>query len=125
MSTKLPNHLPEDCRPVGEILSLIGNKWTIFVLLLLTERRMRFSELHRGIGGISQRMLTKTLRALERDGLVERTAYPTIPPTVEYELTALGGTLQDALRSLWGWASTNQQVVEDARRQYDAAPAGG
>lgn len=115
------DHLPHDCRPIGDVLARVGDKWTILVIRLLSERRQRFSELHRGIGGISQRMLTQTLRGLERDGLVERTVYPTIPPRVEYELTERGRTLQEPLRAVAEWALLHQEGIEDARRRFDAA----
>ncbi len=121
MSETNRDHLPHDCRPIGDVLARVGDKWTILVIRLLTERRHRFSELHRGIGGISQRMLTQTLRGLERDGLVERTVYPTIPPRVEYELTERGRTLQEPLRAVAEWAMQHQTGVEESRRRFDAA----
>lgn len=88
--TTEPQHLLADCRRVGDILARVGDKWTILLLMAIGDRRMRFGELHRAINGISQRMLTVTLRNLERDGILIRTVYPTIPPRVEYELSDRG-----------------------------------
>jgi DNA-binding HxlR family transcriptional regulator len=113
------NH--EECRALASILARIGDKWTVFVVGLLAERTMRFTELRRAIGGVSQRMLTLTLRGLEEDGLVSRTVYPTIPPRVDYALTDLGRTLIDPLVVLGDWAKANQAAVEAARRRYRSA----
>lgn len=110
-----------DCRALGDVLSRIGDKWTVFVVGLLAAGPVRFNELRRRIGGISQRMLTLTLRGLERDGLVTRTVYPTIPPRVEYALTPLGCTLIEPLVALADWAAENQRLVENARAKFDAA----
>jgi len=118
MST-LDEHRPETCKPVGEILSLVGDKWTTLLLATLGDRRMRFTELHRAIDGISQRMLTVTVRNLERDGLLIRTVYPTIPPRVEYELSDLGRSLKTALAPFGAWVSANQETIESSRRQFD------
>ena len=81
-------HVPEECRAVSEVLARIGDKWTVLVVTVLGDGPKRFNELRRGLGSISQRMLTLTLRGLERDGLVTRTVFPTIPPRVDYELTS-------------------------------------
>src|SRR6202171_1047530 len=86
-------HLPEDCRAVSEVLARVGDKWTVLVVTVLGDGPKRFNELRRALGSISQRMLTLTLRGLERDGLVTRTAFPTIPPRVDCELTKLGHSL--------------------------------
>ena len=110
-----------DCRALGDVLARIGDKWTVFVVGLLSKGPMRFNEIRRTIGGISQRMLTLTLRGLERDGLVTRTVYPTIPPRVEYALTPLGCTLIEPLVALADWGATNQATVEKARTKFDAA----
>src|SRR5580692_12495943 len=83
-------HVPEDCRAVSEVLAQIGDKWTVLVVTVLGDGPKRFNEVRRALGSISQRMLTLTLRGLERDGLVTRTVFPTIPPRVDYELTKLG-----------------------------------
>ena len=103
------------------MLSRVGDKWTVFVVGLLSKGPMRFNEIRRTVGGISQRMLTLTLRGLERDGLVTRTVYPTIPPRVEYALTPLGCTLIAPLIALADWATENQGTVEKARAKFDAA----
>src|ERR1700723_3030312 len=93
-------HLPTDCRAITEILARIGDKWSVLVGTRLGDKPMRFNELRRSIGGISQRMLTLTLRGLERDGLLTRTMFPTIPPRVDYALTPLGHSLCEPVRSL-------------------------
>jgi DNA-binding HxlR family transcriptional regulator len=111
------------CAPVNEVLSRIGDKWTVLVVGLLADGSKRFSELRRTIGGISQRMLTLTLRGLERDGLVTRTAYPTIPPRVDYELTDLGRTLIGPAFAVASWARENHPAISAARARYDAAGA--
>ena len=110
---------PDAC-PVREVLDRIGDKWTISVIHLLGGGTRRFSELKRGIDGISQRMLTVTLRGLERDGLVTRTVYPVVPPRVDYALTPLGDTLLATVCSVVTWAEANQANVQRAREQYDA-----
>lgn len=108
------------CQTAAELLSRIGDKWTVYVVGQLRDGPMRFNEIKRAISGISQRMLTLTLRGLERDGLVTRTVYPTVPPRVEYELTDLGRTLIVPLAGLGEWAVANQQGVLKARRAFDA-----
>ena len=110
----------ESCRMVAEVLSRIGDKWTVYVVRLLSDGSMRFNEIKRAIPAISQRMLTLTLRGLERDGLVTRTIYPTIPPRVDYELTDLGRTLIATLMALGEWALSNRANVEKARAAFDA-----
>jgi DNA-binding HxlR family transcriptional regulator len=109
----------EACRAVSDILSRVGDKWTVLVVELLSDGPMRFNELRRKIGSISQKMLTTTLRGLERDGLVTRTIYPTIPPRVDYELTQLGRELGDPLRALGKWARQNIGHIDEARQRYD------
>lgn len=111
------------CTAMGDILNRIGDKWSVMVVGYLTHKTMRFNELRHAIGGISQRMLTLTLRNLERDGLVTRTVYPEIPPRVEYALTDLGRTLTDPLDALWNWAAAHQDEVKQSRAAYDAAHA--
>src|SRR6202008_1343110 len=97
----IPHHLDGDCRAVASVLSRIGDKWSVLVIVLLADGPRRFNELKRMIGGISQRMLTLTLRGLERAGLVTRTMFPTIPPRVDYELTELGRGLAQPGQSAW------------------------
>ena len=110
----------ENCRVVADVVARIGDKWTVYVVRLLSDGTMRFNEIKRAIPAISQRMLTLTLRGLERDGLVVRTVYPTIPPRVDYELTDLGRTLIATLRELGDWALANRAKVERARAAFDA-----
>jgi DNA-binding HxlR family transcriptional regulator len=116
MSTE-PHQLPADCRRTGDILARLGDKWTILLLMVLGDRRMRFTELHRTITGISQRMLTVTLRNLEHDGILIRTVYPTIPPRVEYELSDRGRSLKVALAPIGNWVMENQNDIEEARER--------
>ena len=112
-----------DCKVTGAVLARIGDKWTVFVIACLASRTMRFNELKRRIGGVSQRMLTLTLRGLERDGLVMRTVYPTVPPRVDYDLTPLGRTLVEPLRGISAWAQANLPKVSAAREAYDKSEA--
>jgi DNA-binding HxlR family transcriptional regulator len=114
-------HVPEDCRAVSEVLARVGDKWTVLVVTVLGAGPKRFNELRRSLGSISQRMLTLTLRGLERDGLVTRTVFPTVPPRVDYELTALGRSLLVPVSSLGGWARQHRAAIEKARRQFDGA----
>ena len=115
-----PNgHLESDCRGVASILARVGDKWSVFVIMLLGNGPRRFNEIKRMVGGISQRMLTLTLRGLERDGLVARTVFPTIPPRVDYELTDLGRGLWQPVEALGKWASDHQIAIEDARARFD------
>ena len=116
---KLESVRADEC-PVREILDRIGDKWSVLVVGLLADGPRRFSELRRSIDGISQRMLTLTLRGLERDGLVTRTVYPTIPPRVDYALTRLGATLIEPIMALAAWARTHRPAIMDARERYDA-----
>jgi DNA-binding HxlR family transcriptional regulator len=112
-------HLPGDCRAVSDVLARVGDKWSVLVVSRLGEGPMRFNELRRSIGGISQRMLTLTLRGLERDGLLTRTAFPTIPPRVDYALTPLGRDLLNPVSALGAWAIRNQPKIARAREQFD------
>lgn len=114
------NHMPGKCDAVGSILSRIGDKWSVLIVMMLAEGPMRFNELKRSIGGVSQRMLTLTLRGLERDGLVSRTMYPTIPPRVGYELTDLGHSLRPPSEAIGDWAFQNLDAIEQARQAFDA-----
>jgi|SRR6202171_1409649 DNA-binding HxlR family transcriptional regulator len=112
-------HLDSDCRGVASILARVGDKWSVFVIMLLGEGPRRFNELKRMVGGISQRMLTLTLRGLERDGLVTRTVFPTIPPRVDYELTDLGRGLSKPVEALGRWAMDHQTEIQAARTRFD------
>jgi len=112
-------HLPGECAAVASVLSRVGDKWAVMIVMILASGPRRFNELKRMIGGVSQRMLTLTLRGLERDGLVTRTMFPTIPPRVDYELTELGDSLRVPLEALGNWAFDNMQRVAQARREFD------
>jgi DNA-binding HxlR family transcriptional regulator len=105
-----------------DLLDRLADKWSLLVIELLGHGRRRFSELRREIEGISQRMLTLTLRQLERDGLLRRTVYPVVPPRVEYELTPLGATLLETIQPLVAWARAHRQEVAAARAAFDARP---
>ena len=113
--------MAESCRFVTTVLARIGDKWAVLLVRLLGAGPMRFSELQRRIDGISQRMLTLTLRGLERDGLVSRTIYPTAPPRVDYELTPLGQSLLAPVKALGDWAFAHQAEIEGARARFDKA----
>jgi DNA-binding HxlR family transcriptional regulator len=107
--------------PTRQVLARIADKWTMLVITALEgEEALRFSELRRRIEGISQKMLTQTVRALERDGLVNRTVYPTVPVTVEYRLTPLGQSLTDAVDAIRDWAYGNMPEIDEARQAFDA-----
>lgn len=110
----------DDCRAVGQVLDLIGDKWTVMVVGSLSTGPMRFNSLMHRIGAVSHRMLTITLRSLERDGLVKRTVYATIPPKVEYELTELGHSLIRPLKTLADWAQRNRPAIEAARARSNS-----
>jgi len=112
-------HVPGGCKRLAPVLSRIGDKWTVLVVILLADGPLRFSELKRRIGGISQRMLTLTVRALERDGFLTRTVFPTVPPRVDYELTPLGHSLLEPIRHLGDWAVKNMPKIEEAQRAFD------
>jgi DNA-binding HxlR family transcriptional regulator len=116
-------HEPDSCRALSDVLMRIGDKWTVWVVGLLHDGPMRFNEMRRGVDGISQRMLTLTLRGLERDGLVTRTVTPSIPPRVDYELTELGRTLIEPLAALAAWAKQNRPAIDKARTRFDAKSA--
>ena len=116
-------HDPTTCVVVRELLDRIGDKWSVLVIALLGERSYRFNELKRAIEGISQRMLTLTLRQLERDGLVLRTAYPSVPPRVEYALTPPGESVLEPLTAFMSWTQQHGTDVAEARRRYDEEQA--
>ncbi|HEX5365390.1 MAG TPA: helix-turn-helix domain-containing protein [Acidimicrobiales bacterium] len=109
---------PGDC-PVRDVLDRVGDKWSVLVLHLLSARTRRFTELRRQIDGISQRMLTVTLRGLERDGLVSRTVHPVVPPRVDYALTDLGRSLAETINDLVSWAERHRALIDGARNDYD------
>ncbi|WP_087929700.1 winged helix-turn-helix transcriptional regulator [Streptomyces albireticuli] len=113
----------EGCE-VRQILDRVADKWSLLVIALLERRSLRFTELRREVDGISQRMLTVTLRHLERDGLVRRTVHPVVPPRVDYALTPLGATLHDTIQSLVTWTEAHQGEIAAARAAYDEAAAG-
>ena len=117
-------HLPGDCRAVSDVLSRIGDKWSVLVVTKLGDGTKRFNELRREIGGISQRMLTLTLRGLERDGLVGRAVLTGSPPGVEYCLTALGRDLLQPVSALGAWAIRNQTRIQQSRAKFDATAQG-
>mgnify|MGYP003578670607 CR=1 FL=1 len=116
-------HVTENCRPVTEIIQLIGDKWTVLVVRSLHDGSRRFSEIRRDIPAVSQRMLTLTLRNLERNGLVKRTVTPSIPPRVDYELTRLGRSLEIPLSGLGEWPAENPTALDAARSKFDAQAA--
>ncbi len=118
---KLTKGFDAECVFTREILTLVGDKWSVLVIVVLGDETKRFTELKRAIEGISQRMLTLTLRGLERDGLVKRTVYPTIPTRVEYALTALGRTLLTPVSELATWAQKHRADIQRARDAYERA----
>lgn len=116
-------HGSQNCRAVADVLARIGDKWTVYVVRLLDSGPMRFNEIRRAVPAISQRMLSLTLRGLERDGLVTRTVTPSIPPRVDYELTPMGLTLIEPLKAVGAWALANRDYVENSRAQFDSRQA--
>ncbi len=112
-----------DCPRIRSVLSRIGDKWSVLVIMLLWRGPRRFSEIKRAVEDVSQRMLTLTLRGLERDGLVTRTVTPTIPPRVDYELTALGRSLAEPVQALGRWACRHLDEIDHARAKYDRREA--
>src|SRR3954447_4978803 len=120
MTTATPAHpLHEDCRKVSQILARIGEKWSMLVVMLLRDGPRRFNDIKRNIGGISQQMLTRALRGLERDGMVTRTIFPTSPPQVEYRLTDLGRSLSEPVLAFGRWVQEHLAEVEAARERFD------
>lgn len=111
---------PDVCKEVGEVLARVGDKWSILVIRHLREGPVRFNELRRDLGGITHKVLTSTLRGLERDGFVSRTVTPTVPPRVDYALTALGQELMEPIDMLATWALRRRDAVQQARAAYDA-----
>jgi DNA-binding HxlR family transcriptional regulator len=119
VTVQIPDRESSDCRAVSAVLARVGDKWSVLIIMLLGDGTKRFNEIKRMVGGISQRMLTLTLRGLERDGLVKRTIYPTIPPRVEYELTPLGRSLWAAVGPLGSWAQGHVADIQKAQDRFD------
>jgi DNA-binding HxlR family transcriptional regulator len=119
MDVRARSHSYEECRASADVLARIGEKWTVMVVGVLSQGSMRYSQIFKLMHGISQRMLTLTLKSLERDGLVTRTMHPTIPPRVDYALTERGQTLIVPLSALGIWAQENRTAIEATRRDFD------
>lgn len=123
MTANPPAHpLHQDCQQVSRILARIGEKWSMLVVMLLRDGPRRFNDIKRNTAGISQQMLTRTLRGLERDGIVTRKIYPTSPPQVEYSLTALGHSMSDPVLAFGQWVREHLAEFEAARRRFDIEP---
>lgn len=119
MEDRAGNHAGAQCAAVSELMSLLRDKWTMLVLgVLRRHETLRYNELQRAIGGISQRMLTLTLKSLEENGLVKRTLFPTVPPRVDYELTPMGRSLCVPLRAIIDWTIENREAMAEARAAY-------
>lgn len=123
--TEMSRHPTSECLKVTEVLGRVGDKWSVLIISRLGERGMRFNEIRRAVDGISQRMLTLTLRGLERDGLITRAVTPSIPPRVDYELTVLGRSLLVPVDALAQWALANRAMMESARHVFDSRMANG
>jgi len=119
MTVEIRDPASEDCRALSSIIARVGDKWTVLIVVLLGDGPKRFNEIKRMVGGISQRMLTFTLRGLERDGLLTRTVYPTTPQRVDYELTRLGSTLWEAVEPLSTWARAHVGEILTSRQRFD------
>jgi DNA-binding HxlR family transcriptional regulator len=113
------DHRSTDCRAISAVLARVGDKWSVLIIVLLGDGPKRFNEIKRLVGGISQRMLTLTLRGLERDGLLTRTIFPIIPPRVDYELTKMGRTLLAAVEPLGSWAKGHVGDIRKAQERFD------
>ncbi|GAA2130469.1 helix-turn-helix domain-containing protein [Streptomyces synnematoformans] len=127
LAHELPRPVPADefaACPVGEVFRRVGDKWSMLLVILLGGRPHRYNELHRAVEGISQRMLTRTLRTLESDGLVHRRVHPTVPPSVEYSLTPLGRSLLEPVSALADWAVRHEAEINASRARYADAPFG-
>ena len=118
-NTAVPELPEEDICPIGEVLDHVAGKWSIGVIVAASDGPIRFTQLERTVQGISRRMLTLNLRKLERDGLLVRTVYPTVPPKVEYQLTPIARELVEAFAMLTGWADRHRGAIAEARREYD------
>jgi DNA-binding HxlR family transcriptional regulator len=119
MTAPIPHPLHEDCHKVSRILARIGEKWSMLVVMLLRDGPRRFNDIKRNTGSISQQMLTRTLRGLERDGMVTRTIFPTSPPQVEYSLTELGRSLSEPVLIFGRWIQEHLAEIEAARNRFD------
>jgi DNA-binding HxlR family transcriptional regulator len=119
VTIQMPDRTSPECRAVNSVLARVGDKWSVLIIVLLGDGTKRFNEIKRLVGGISQRMLTLTLRGLERDGLITRTLFPTIPPRVDYELTDLGRSLWAAVEPLGLWARDHVPDIHKAREKFD------
>lgn len=124
VTTERPYIAHDGCLKVSQVLARVGDKWTVLVVMALYDGPRRFNEIKRMVGGVSQRMLTLTLRGLERDGMVSRTTFPTIPPRVDYALTPLGRSLAEPVLALGGWARAHLDDIDAARRAFDRRTAG-
>lgn len=124
MNVTVPLNNNASCGAVSEILCRVGDKWTVLVVMVLHEEPRRFNDVKRRVGGISQQMLTRTLKSLERDGMVSRTVYATKPPQVEYALTELGRSLSEPVIQLGRWARANIITIQENRQRYDAEVEG-
>ena len=119
MTKETIKHQSENCRGVSAVLARVGDKWSVLIISVLGDGPKRFNEIKRMVVGISQRMLTLTLRGLERDGLVTRTVFPTIPPRVDYELTDLGRSVWQPVEALGSWARDHLAEIEAAKSRFD------
>jgi DNA-binding HxlR family transcriptional regulator len=119
MTTLKPHPLHDDCQKVSQILARVGEKWSMLVVMLLQDGPRRFNDIKRSTGGISQQMLTRTLRGLERDGMLTRTIFPTSPPQVEYELTELGHALSEPASAFGRWVHEHLGEIDAARDRFD------
>jgi DNA-binding HxlR family transcriptional regulator len=120
MRRQMPTERTEATCRARDVLDRVGDKWSVNVIYQLAGGPQRFTELKRDVEGVSQRMLTVTLRGLERDGLVTRTVYPVVPPRVDYQLTPLGETLLDSVSQMLGWTLDHLDDIDQARKEYDA-----
>jgi DNA-binding HxlR family transcriptional regulator len=118
-NTAVPVLADEGVCPISEVLDHVAGKWSIGIIIAAADGPIRFTELERAIEGISRRMLTLNLRKLERDGLLVRTVYPTVPPKVEYQLTRIARELVDSFAMLTAWAERHRNAIAEARRDYD------
>lgn len=119
MTATLPHPLHQDCQGVSQMLARVGEKWSMLIVMLLRDGPRRFNDIKRNTGGISQQMLTRALRGLERDGIVTRTVFPTTPPQVEYRLTTLGRSMSEPVLAFGEWVRAHLAEFDAARRRFD------